>query len=311
MILHKIFNKLFVKIWTLGICQGNIQDVIRSKSLSYKINWLWKVSFDKFDADPFILNVKDGNYEIIYEDFSFSDDYANISLMTLDENFRQIKQKIVLDTKSHLSYPFVFKENDRIYIFPEAGKSGKLTCYEYDQKSESLHFLKDILEIPLLDSTIIKYNDKYWIFGLLYEKGKSDKLSIFHSYSLLGPYTPHQSNPVKKGTNSTRPAGNFIEVDGIIYRPSQNCKTEYGESITINKVIELSETIFIEEPYMNIVIGKKDNEKYRMQTIHTINGMDNIIVVDGAQWTFAPFHQFKRFIGSFIRLYHTKNKTVY
>ena len=78
------------------------------------------------------------------------------------------------------------------------------------------------------------------------------KLNVIYSDSLLGPYIPHPDNPVKSGLNGTRSAGNFIEVDGIIYRPSQNSEKDYGESITINKVNELNEMNVVEEPYMTI-----------------------------------------------------------
>jgi hypothetical protein len=33
-----------------------------------------------------------------------------------------------------------------------------------------------------------------------------------------------------------------------------------------------------------------------MHTIHTINAMDDIIVVDGIQWTFSPVDSWKSFI---------------
>ena len=226
--------------------------------------------------------------------------------MTLDKSFRQVNHKILLDTKSHLSYPFVFTENNKTYVFPEARKSGKLSCYEYDPVNESIYFYKNILDLPLLDSTILKHDDKYWIFGTLSENGTDYKLSVFFSDSLLGPYAPHPANPVKSGLNGTRSAGNFIEVDGIIYRPTQNCKKEYGESITINKVTELNEINVVEEPYMTICINKKNRYSYGMHKIHTINVMDNIIVVDGRHWTFFPIHQFKKFVRSILKLHRLR-----
>ena len=89
-------------------------------------------SFDKFFADPFFVTSADENLKIIFEDYPFDDDYGKIALMTVDKDFRPIGQKLLLDTGSHLSYPFVFYENNKIYIFPEAARSSKLTCYEYD-----------------------------------------------------------------------------------------------------------------------------------------------------------------------------------
>ena len=178
-ILSKYINKLFFKKWIIGICQDNIGDIIRSKTFDPDINWLLIKSYDKFYADPFLLNSKDGNFRILFEEFTFDEDYGKISLLTLDKNFRQVNNKVLLDTKSHLSYPFVFTESGKTYIFPEASKSGKLSCYEYDSVNESLNFLQDILNLPLRDSTILKHSDKYWIFGTLSESVTDYKLHIF------------------------------------------------------------------------------------------------------------------------------------
>jgi hypothetical protein len=304
-ILSKYIDKLFFKKWIIGIFRGNIKDIIKSRTFDPDINWLLIESFDKFYADPFLLVSNDENPKIIFEEYMFNDNYGKISLMTVDKSFRRVISKILLDTKSHLSYPFVFTENTKTYVFPEASKSGKLSCYEYDPVHESLNFLQDILNLPLRDSTILKFDDKYWIFGALSEDGTDYKLHVFFSDSLLGPYAPHPANPVKRGLNGTRSAGNFIEVDGIIYRPSQNCKKEYGESITINKVTELNEINVVEEPYMTISINKKNRFNYGMHTIHTINVMDNIIVVDGENWTFSPLHQFRKFTGGILKLHRS------
>lgn len=294
--ISKFIGKLFFKRWTMGIYQGNVEDVIRSKSFDPNIRWLKMDLFDNFLADPFLLSTTNGQIKIILEDFTYDDDYGKIALLTLDKQFRQIDHKIVLDTKSHLSYPFVFSENNKHYIFPETKQNGKLSCYEYNPQDESLNFVKDILDLPLLDSTILKYGSKFWIFATISERENDSKLYVFFSDSLLGPYTSHPSNPIKSGLNGTRSAGSFIEVDGIIYRPTQNCQNIYGESITINKITELTETDVAEEPYMNIKINKKNKNNCGIHTIHTINVMNSIIVVDGLHWTFSPLKQFKKYL---------------
>ena len=92
---------------------------------------------------------------------------------------------------------------------------------------------------------------------------------------------------------NSRPAGNFIEVDDNIYRPTQNCSNFYGESLVINKVNVLNEDIFKEEPYMTISINEKNLNNNRIHTIHTINVLDDIIAIDGQKWTFSPANQLK------------------
>ena len=143
------------------------------------------------------------------------------------------------------------------------------------------------------DSTILKKDNKYWLFGTVGETETGYKLHVFYSDNLLGPYTAHRNNPIKDGLDGNRPAGNFIEVDGVIYRPTQNCNNIYGESITINKVTELNETNVTEQPYFDIFINRRNNHNPGIRTIHTINVIDNYIVVDGIKWTFSPIKQLK------------------
>jgi hypothetical protein len=301
-VLSKYIDKLFFKKWIIGIIRSDIEDLIRSKKFTYNINWLPIKSIDTYYADPFILNSEDETLKILIEDFSFEKDYGKIALITLDKNFHLVKHKILLDTKSHISYPFIFTENNKTYIFPEAGKSGRLSCYNYNPVDESIEFVKHLIDLPLCDSSILYQNGKYWIFGTLSDINKTKdiitdyKLCVFYSDNLLGPYIPHKGNPVKSGLNGARQAGNFIEVDGVIYRPTQNCENQYGESIAINKIIELNELNVVEEPYMTICMSKRNRYIYGMRTIHTINANNNIIVVDGIKWTFSPINQLKNFI---------------
>lgn len=293
---NNFLKKFYFKKWILGVFRYDIKEIIRSKSFDPSVKWLWKRKFDKFFADPFILNSDKNGLKIFLEEFLFEEDYGRLTLLTLDKNFRQTDYKTILDTKSHLSYPFIFRENDRTYVFPEAGQSGKLTCYEYDTEKETLNFLKDIMDVPLLDSTIIRHNGKYWIFGSIGKTRVGYELLIYYSDNLLGPYTAHPKNPVKFDTDGSRPAGNFIEVDGALYRPTQNCRFIYGESITVNKVNILTETDFDEEFYMSISINENNKRNFGMHTIHTINAFDDIIVVDGMRWAFAPVRQVKSYI---------------
>ena len=272
-----VLYKLYVKQWVIGLLYGDIREMIRTKSFNFKIKWLSVSSYYRFHGDPFLHKNSNGNLDILFEDFSLDENYGNISLMTLDQNLKITDQKILLDTKSHLSYPFIFRENNKIYVFPESARSGVLSCYEFDPEIKALSYLKEVINLPLLDSTILKHDNKYWLFGTLNDKENGYIMNVYFSDNLLGPYMPHTANPVKKGLNGTRGAGEFIAVDGIWYRPSQNCENAYGESITINKLLKLDDTEVIEEPYMLIMIDDENLDKHGIHTIHTINSMDGIL----------------------------------
>lgn len=295
-LIFNLIKKIIFKQWVIGICRTNIKEIIRTKKFDPQIKWIFPPSLNKFYADPFLFPSSDCGIKIFLEDFKYKDEYGKIALISLDNNLHHIDSKYILDTKSHLSYPFIFCQDNRYFLFPEAAESGKLTCYEYDLTKEQLFYVKDILTSPLLDSTLIKYENKYWIFGVTGNNNSSYQLHIFFSHNLLGPYEAHRCNPIKSGLNGIRPAGNMIEVDNIFYRPTQNCQNNYGESITINRIVKLSETEFVEEKYMEISINKKRKCNKRIHSIHTINGFENLLVVDGKYWTFSPLHQYKKYL---------------
>jgi hypothetical protein len=293
---QEYFKKLYFKQWAVGITRGDIRSIIRSKNFRQdNIKWIYPESTDRFFADPFILNSENGEINILYEDFSINEHYGNISLMTLNGRFEQVGSKVLLDTTSHLSFPFILKDNNHTYVIPESVRSGNVCCYEFNPHSKTLTFKAELIKMPLYDPAILKIEDTYWLFGSFFENRSEYKLHIFHSGKLTGPYTPLRGNPVRSGMDGIRAAGNFIEVDGDIYRPAQNCQNEYGESITINRIKVLDEYYFSEEPYMTINISKKNLHENNIHTIHTLNFYGNLIVVDGIRWTFSLKEQWKNF----------------
>ncbi len=276
--------------WNIGISRGDIKQIIRDKKCNLSFKWLPLNGSGKSIADPFLFRSKEGQLNVIYEDFSMVDlnKYGTLEMFTLSEEFNIIAAQKILDTKSHISYPFVFKENGTTYIIPESRKKNKVSSYEYDFDTNTVKNEKVLIDnCPLLDSTVLKYNDKYWLFATLGDNlYDHSKLYIYYADNLHGPYTAHPKNPVKFSLKSSRPAGNFIIVDGEIYRPSQNCEMHYGHSITINKIIKLDEFEFIEQPHLELSAEKGSGFN---EGLHTINILDDIIVIDGIRMVFKPF----------------------
>lgn len=290
--LSKIIDKLYLKQWSIGIADININDVIRRKKIEKEFTWFPINNNYQFFADPFIFKLDSDEYAILYEELDYNKQYGYISQFTLNNKNEVISKKIQLDTKSHLSYPFIFFENGNMYVFPESSATGKLSCYQYNCNSHSLTFKKDILDLPVLDSTILKHENKYWLFCTMRGEDSNKKLYIYYSEDLFGPYIAHARNPVKNSLIGSRPAGNFIKMDGNLYRPAQNSDKYYGASIVINKILRLSELEFVEEYFMNITPNRND---YFNFGIHTINHFDNKLVIDGLRRNFSPFSQLSTF----------------
>ncbi len=307
--LSKYIAKLYFKQWTIGFFRGTIENLIRERSFNPDIKWHYLDSFKKFIADPFFVESGDGNIKILLEDLDFQENYGKIYLLSIDKELKQKGYKLLLDTGIHLSYPFVVYEDGKIFIIPEAARSGKLTCYEYDKVSETLGNQHEILPVPLRDATIVRHNGKYWIFGIIARDDTEYKMYVYYSENLFGPYLSHKDNPLKNSLDGTRQAGNFVTVDGAIYRPVQNCHNGYGESMTIYKITSLTEECISEEPYMNISVNRNNRNNRKIHSMHTINQLGDLVVVDGEQWTFAPFKQLEKFIGD-LPLFKTNRRMV-
>ena len=168
--LKKYFDKLYLKQWSIGFLKENIADIIRNKRNGLSFKWMQLDDQGISHADPFVFKTEDGRINILFEKVSSHKLDGKISLLVCDELFDPVLQKVILDTKDHLSYPFVYKENGRIYVFPENAYSGSLSCYEFDPIQQTFTNRKKIMDLPVLDATILKFENRYWLFATKLEK---------------------------------------------------------------------------------------------------------------------------------------------
>ena len=293
---HYYFKLFCVMQWNIGFARYDIKDIIINKKKDLKFIWLPLYNNINSFADPFIFRSADQKLHILYEEFSMVDPkrHGKILVSVLNEKFLPQSNAEILVSNTHTSYPSVFLENNITYIIPETSKKNKVSCYQYDEINKSLINERVLINnLPLLDSTIFKHEGKYWLFATLADHPfDNSKLYIYYADSLFGKYIPHLKNPVKVGLNGTRPAGNLFVIDGEIYRPAQNCEDFYGKSLTINKVTKLNEFDFFEEPGVELT-AEKDSPFN--EGLHTINILEDIIVVDGIKMIFKPFKKWQLF----------------
>lgn len=294
----KLYHKLFcVMQWSIGISRGDIKTVIKAKDFSLKFKWIALQDKNQSIADPFLFKDDKGNFNLLYEDFSMRDldRYGKVFLAKIDNNLEVSDQQIYMDAGKHISYPFIFLDENGTYLIPETSSLSKVSSYDFKAGHNGPGQERVIVDkVPLLDSTIIKYRGKFWLFATQSSpEFENSRLFIYYSDQLHGPYLPHLNNPVKENNDGSRPAGNLIEIDGELYRPAQNCSIHYGESITVNKIIELTETDFKEEVWFKI---KPDANSKFNSGVHTLNALDDIIVIDGIRMTFDPVTKWKLFL---------------
>ena len=103
------------------------------------------------------------------------------------------------------------------------------------------------------------------------------ELFLFWSDNLLeGDWHSHPLNPIVTDAGSARPAGKIFEVDGRLFRPSQNCGGCYGRSVKFSRIDEISESSYI-EVCVNEIEPSWDEAITR---VHTYNYDKGLTVMD-------------------------------
>jgi hypothetical protein len=286
-------DKFFVKQWTIGIAKGKLDDILNNQLASLHFKWIDIPNPEVFVADPFVLELPSGEIHVLAEHIQ-QPNYGKLISYRFNKELVLQEEKIILDTGKHLSYPFILEENGEIFIIPESAMANGVFAYPYNPNEMSLgEPITLISDKPLLDSTLIFHDGKWWLFATKKGPYSNSELFIYHAADWRGPYQSHEMNPVKKDDDGSRPAGKIYKKGDDLFRPAQNCKEYYGKSVTLYKIQTLTPKTYVETPFVELKADIHQKNKYGL---HTINLSGSVIVVDCLKKTFNPFIQIKLFI---------------
>lgn len=275
------------------------KNALSKEQKRFNVSWMQHNCRDRFFADPFILDYNDEIIEVLVEEFFYSEWRGMISLLTVDrKTYRLLDRKCLLDLPTHLSFPFIWRENGETFVMPENCESGELAIYKYDSKMKALNDKRILIDEPLVDPVLYSSSRKYYIIATKDGESSNSDLYVYIAEEFNGKYRQISSNPVKSDIRSTRPAGSVFEYKGEKYRFGQNCEQSYGAGVTLNRIDSLSGEVF-QETEMFEIMGSQINE-YR-EGFHTVNVYKDLCVVDGLTYIFRPVAKFKRILSSRLR----------
>jgi hypothetical protein len=234
---------------------------------------------DRFWADPFQIKVDDRHY-IFFEDYVNSAGRAHISVVEVDRNGIISGPTEVLKLDCHLSYPFIFKWQDDYYMIPETGERNVVELYRAMSFPLKWEPVKILLEARApLDTTLTEVNGTWLMFVNIEEEGVAvnwDELHLYFADSPLGPWKPHARNPIVSDVRTARPAGRLFQLNGALFRPSQDSSLRYGYGAIINIVTEVSATTYKETPVLKFHPDRDTD----LLGIHTVNMTEEMTVFD-------------------------------
>jgi hypothetical protein len=267
-------------IYKLHIGKGCIDKAVlwRSKLIEPPSNEFW--------CDPFLFEY-DNRVYIFFENFEFSMQKGKISVGIIEEN--QINAVAdAIDVTYHMSYPFVFKHNNDIYMIPETSEKKRLEIWKCEEFPSKWLLEKTLFEgISLVDSTIAKDKDgNFWLFtNISYSKVpySCSHLYVFKIDSpMMNEIIPHKLNPVVTDCRSARNAGNiYTDHEGRLIRPSQASQNGiYGECLNLCHVKELTIDAYQEEILETITPKFKKG----LYAVHHVSQAGGVFVIDGRYW---------------------------
>lgn len=242
-----------IDIWHCAIVKKPAEELRQEDLVAENLVWLPRL--DKkftFRADPFGV-WHGGKLHLFVELFHYGNLKGCIELLVYDQQLRLVGREIVLSKPWHLSYPFVFRAQEQMWMLPEARRSGELTLYRArDFPRGWVPFATIDVARHSVDGTLIFHNAIWWLFYAQVQRGSDPRseLHIAFAERLEGPWRVHPMNPVRTGLTNTRPAGSPIRrADGGIDMPVQDGSHTYGGAVRRLRISDLSTSNFEAEEF--------------------------------------------------------------
>lgn len=250
-----------------------------------KVVWLNQKGYRAgWFADPFFLSKNEHHIQLLVEELIYSRGEGIITLLDIQirkGRYNLISRTPILELPTHLSYPNIIREGGKIYVYPENGRGGGLSIYEFDFQSKRLINPVQIIKGHIVDTSIFKYDGRYYAIGTIHDTEGFEytkKADVYVSDELLGPYTHFQTivnnEPVERG------AGQIYQQGDTIIRPVQKSVQSYGEAVILNKVY-FKDGRITEYP---LSIIEPDSNQRNGKCLHTLNMMDGLCVIDGQDY---------------------------
>lgn len=252
-VLNRMTKRLQIKLhqkryhsWTLCIGYGHFMESPLTNLQPLEL------PKDEFWADPFILEHNEEEY-VFFENYSYLTQKGIISCGKIQgDTLTEIVD--VLEQPYHLSYPFVFKEGENLFMMPETRANKRLEIYKCKAFPDQWELYTTAFENQNIEDATFytDNNEQKWLFlnKQVADTAPSDcELFIYKVDSVaLTSIEPHKQNPVIINAATARNAGPFFNYKGDTFRPSQaNTQGIYGRALNLNRVEELSLEVYKEE----------------------------------------------------------------
>jgi hypothetical protein len=230
----------------------------------------------RFFADPFPIH-RDGRDYLFVEEFPYATERGVISVLEILPDGSTTPPRVVLETDTHLSYPFLLEHGDDVYMIPESSRSGRVELWRAAAFPHGWELAAVLIDgVDLADATVVRHDGRWYLFAAPRGEWTSnwDALAVWSAEDLFGPWEPLPTNPVLVDVRAARPAGAVVRAGGRLVRPVQDCTGSYGAALGWAAIDRLDPGGFAQ------TVQRHDMPPPPLTGLHTYNRSDRIEAVD-------------------------------
>jgi hypothetical protein len=200
----------------------------------------------RFVADPFMIS-EDSRWYMFFEVFNALTNKGEIGLASSHDGMTWRYEQIILRESFHLSYPYIFKDNEKCYMMPECHTEEGIIFYEAIEFPYHWRRGPVVLRGTFHDSSIVYFADKWWLFAYS-EPCRHSTLRLYFADDPVGAWEEHPRSPIVDGNARTaRPAGRILDRGNCLIRFAQDCSRRYGQAVNAFEITTLTESDYEEE----------------------------------------------------------------
>ncbi|MFT4576415.1 MAG: hypothetical protein ACI9SI_001342 [Polaribacter sp.] len=238
-------------------------------------------------ADPFLFKNEKKYYLFFeYEYHQELDKGADLAYAISDDGIEWRFQSKIIEESFHQSFPYVFIENEEIYMLPESNESNEVRLYIAEKFPLKWKLDKILYKgTQFVDTILLKKKDVYYWFTT--DLKNNNLLLLFYSEKFKGEWIQHPSSPISNSLKNNRNAGAIIIENNNYYRPAQDGENGYGSGINLYKIIDISKENYKERIIKDPMFLKNTAEI--KDAIHHISILEDelkckLIAIDGANF---------------------------
>ena len=191
-----------------------------------------------FYADPFISS--DGK-KIRLEALDNKTGLGDI--LQIDASNHKKQKKIL--TGSHFSYPHSFLYDGKEYLLPEvASHSAPYFCDPHSPRQR--FYLRGLEHLRIVDATMY-FTQENWFLFFGENHNAHTILNLWVADSPHGVFMAHPESPIVMSPSEARMAGAVLNYKGRVLRFGQNNSGEYGDSLAIMHITDLTAKSYAEK----------------------------------------------------------------